>query len=128
MHTSSLGLPVCHRFCPQCPEKACQDTKLSQFRKCCQIQKGNLGRSEIFFLPLCQKWANTFSQYQHIANVERVFSLMSTQWTDERNRLSVETVQNILICQYNYNQTCVEFYDYVKNNPELLKAAKSSEI
>lgn len=75
-------------------------------------------------LKMCQY---IFSIPAHNANVERVFSLMNTQWTDERNRLSVETIQNILICQYNYNQTCVEFYEYVKNNPELLKAAKSSE-
>lgn len=76
------------------------------------------------FLTMCQY---LFSIPAHNANVERVFSLMSSQWTDERNRLSVETVQNILICHYNYKKTCSEFYEYVKTQPELLKAAKSSE-
>lgn len=44
------------------------------------------------FLKICEY---VFSIPTYNANVERVFSLMSTQWTDERNRLSVETVQNI---------------------------------
>lgn len=76
------------------------------------------------FLKICEY---VFSIPAHNANVERVFSLMSTQWTDERNRLSVETVQNILICQYNFEKTCIEFHNYVQGQPDLLKAARSSE-
>lgn len=33
----------------------------------------------------------------HNANVERVFSLMEIQWTDERNRLQLDTVESIII-------------------------------
>lgn len=76
------------------------------------------------FLKMCEY---VFSIPAHNANVERVFSMMSNQWTDERNRLSVETVQNILICQYNFNKTCIEFHSYVQGQQDLLKAAKSSE-
>lgn len=76
------------------------------------------------FLTMCQY---LFSIPAHNANVERVFSLMTTQWTNERNRLSVDTVESILICLYNYNKTCSEFYEYVKLQPDLLKAVKSSE-
>jgi len=63
----------------------------------------------------------------HNATVERVFSLMSAQWTDERNRLLPETMESILQCQVNYKMTCAEFYKYVKGEKELLKKAKSSE-
>jgi hypothetical protein len=44
----------------------------------------------------------------HNATVERA------QWTDERNRLLLETMESILQCQVNYNMTCTEFYKYVK--------------
>lgn len=75
-------------------------------------------------LKLCQY---LFAIPAHNATVERVFSLMSAQWTDERNRLLPETVESILQCQVNYNMTCKEFYKYVKEHPELLKKTKSSE-
>ena len=35
----------------------------------------------------------------HNANVERIFSLMQSQWTKERNKLSVDTMKGILIVQ-----------------------------
>ena len=40
-----------------------------------------------------------FAIPDHNANVERIFSLMSTHWSDERTRLSaVQTIEAILIC------------------------------
>ncbi|KAL4152747.1 hypothetical protein QTP88_000580 [Uroleucon formosanum] len=75
-------------------------------------------------LKLCEY---LFAIPAHNATVERVFSLMSAQWTDERNRLLPETMESILQCQINYNMTCQEFYQYIKGEKELLKKAKSSE-
>lgn len=75
-------------------------------------------------LKLCEY---LFAIPAHNATVERVFSLMSAQWTDERNRLLPETMESILQCQVNYKMTCAEFYKYVKGEKELLKKAKSSE-
>ncbi|XP_060865471.1 cyclin-dependent kinase 9-like [Metopolophium dirhodum] len=63
----------------------------------------------------------------HNANVERVFSLMEIQWTDERNRLQLDTVESIIMCKYNYKKTCSEFYEYVKTQPSLLTSVKSSK-
>ena len=37
----------------------------------------------------------------HNVNVEKVFSLMQSQWTKERNKLSVATMKGILTLQYN---------------------------
>ena len=75
-------------------------------------------------LKLCEY---LFSIPAHNATVERVFSLMSAQWTDERNRLLPGTVESILQCQFNYKLTCMEFYKYVKGKKDLLKKVKSSE-
>lgn len=68
-----------------------------------------------------------FAIPDHNANVERIFSLMEIQWTDERNRLLPETVEAILQCLVNYDMTCDEMYDYLIKTPQLLKAAKSNE-
>jgi hypothetical protein len=61
------------------------------------------------------------------ANVERIFSLMAVQWTDERNHLSTDTIESILQCHYNFNMTCSQFYNYVKTNPSMLAAINKSE-
>lgn len=63
----------------------------------------------------------------HNANVERVFSLMEIQWTDERNRLQLDTVESIIMCKYNYKKTCSELYEYVKTQPSLFISVKSSK-
>lgn len=63
----------------------------------------------------------------HNANVERIFSLIMAQWTKERNRLQVETVESIIQCKFNFKMTCSEFHMYVMGKPELLKQVKKSE-
>lgn len=68
-----------------------------------------------------------FSIPGHNANVERIFSLMNCQWTDERNRLLISSVRSILLVQYNFKHVnCSEFYDYVKSNSKLLAGISSS--
>lgn len=66
-----------------------------------------------------------FSIPGHNANVERIFSLMDVQWSDERNRLLTDTVEGILKCIVNLELTCSEMHDYVLKNKNLLKEAKS---
>ena len=39
----------------------------------------------------------------HNANVERVFSMMSAQWTDERNKLDVANIEAI----FSVNGICI---------------------
>lgn len=48
----------------------------------------------------------------HNANVERVFSLITSQWTKERNRLQPQTISDIIKTIYNFKMTCEEFYHY----------------
>ncbi|GBM06908.1 Multidrug resistance-associated protein 1 [Araneus ventricosus] len=52
---------------------------------------------------------------------------MSTQWSDERNRLLVDTNEEILICHYSFKMTCAQFYNYVKEENDLTKKLPSLE-
>lgn len=62
-----------------------------------------------------------FALPSHNANVERVFSLMQSQWTKERNQLSVESLKGILFVQYNFKDTsCKDFHAYLLSNKKLL--------
>ena len=66
-----------------------------------------------------------FAVASHNANVEGIFLLMQSQWTKERNKLSVDTMKGIVIVQYNFRETsCV---DFLKSNKELLKNIRSTE-
>jgi hypothetical protein len=68
-----------------------------------------------------------FSIMSHNANVERIFSLMQSQWSKDRDNLLVNSVNAILTVQYNYNHlSCREFYDMIKNDATCLKKVKSS--
>ncbi|KAL0852636.1 hypothetical protein ABMA27_016911 [Loxostege sticticalis] len=65
---------------------------------------------------------------ESLTNVERVFSLINnTQWSKERNRLSVQSVKSIILTQYNFkNMSCEDFYNYLLKNKELLSKIGSS--
>ena len=68
-----------------------------------------------------------FAIPSHNANAERIFSLMQSRWTMERNPLSVESSKGILLLQYNFRQTsCKEFHAFLKNNQPLLKQIQST--
>ena len=69
-----------------------------------------------------------FSLPAHNANVERVFSLLSSQWTDERNRFTVRSVRCILLTCFNFSKyNCTDFYSYLLGKPELLNEISSSK-
>lgn len=75
-------------------------------------------------LKICQYM---FSIPPHNANIERIFSLMNIQWTDERNRLDISTVESILQVLTNYDLNCEEFYKYIICKPEILKQVGSAK-
>lgn len=69
-----------------------------------------------------------FSISPHNANVERVFSLMQSQWSKERGNLSLPSVRAILLVQYNNKHiTCKEFHAYLLNNKQLLNKIRSTQ-
>ena len=68
-----------------------------------------------------------FAIPSHNAHVERVFSLISSQRSKERNRLNVETIRHIALIQHNFSNTpCKEFHDQISSNDQLLSAVSSS--
>jgi hypothetical protein len=61
------------------------------------------------------------------ANVERIFSLMKSQWTDDRNRLQSDSVKHLLMTQYHFKHFyCTQFYNYYIKNISLLSKNRSS--
>lgn len=68
-----------------------------------------------------------YAMPSHNAHVERVFSLISAQWTKERNSLKTETLESIIQCKFNFNMTCCQFYNYIKDRNEVLEKVQSSE-
>ncbi len=68
-----------------------------------------------------------FALPSHNANVERAFSLMQSQWTKERNQLSVESLKGIIFVQYNFKDTsCKYFHAYLLSNKKLLGKISST--
>jgi len=61
------------------------------------------------------------------ANVERIFSLMKAQWTDDRNRLLPDSVKHLLMTQYNFKHfDYTQFYNYAVKDKSLLSKIRSS--
>lgn len=66
----------------------------------------------------------------HNANCERVFSFMNSQWTKERNRLTLGHIRNMMFVQFNFKRfTCIDFHKYLLKveNKSLLRKIGSVE-
>lgn len=59
------------------------------------------------------------------ASIERLFSIMKSVWSPERNRLLESNVGALLFCKTNINLTCSEFYDYIKSDKHFLNKVQS---
>lgn len=64
----------------------------------------------------------------HKTNVERIFSFIASQWSDERNRLTLENIRGILLAQFNFKHfSCEKSYQFAKKDSSLLKMVSSVE-
>lgn len=61
------------------------------------------------------------------AHTERVFSLMTTAWRNERNRLDVDSVKAELQVCVNFTYPCTEMYKKFNGNKKLLDAARKEQ-
>lgn len=61
------------------------------------------------------------------ASVERIFNMVGQNWTNERNQLDLETLKAILIVKVNINLSCLEFFEYIKTQPALLREVATKE-
>ncbi len=57
----------------------------------------------------------------------QIFTIQTIHLQDERNRMSINLVKSEICIRFNYDMSCSQFYDYIKNNTKLLNAAKSSK-
>ena len=55
---------------------------------------------------------------------EKIFSVMSSKWQNEKNRCSVEIIKNKLFIYFNFKDSCSEFVEKTKDDIQFLKAAK----
>lgn len=59
--------------------------------------------------------------------VERIFSLITQAWTDQKNNFNIDTLNAIITLQYNTKISCSEFYKKIKADLELLDKVHSQE-
>ncbi|GBM62715.1 hypothetical protein AVEN_76095-1 [Araneus ventricosus] len=59
------------------------------------------------------------------APVERVFSLMSNAWTDDRGLMKESTVKGLMTCKINIGLACEDFYNKIKIKKRLSKKSHS---
>ena len=78
--------------------------------------------SENDSLPLLYKLvAIIFSIPVSNAFVERVFSLVSSQWSKKKNRLSEKNVKSLLQVRVNLDFSCSEMHEVISKDQKLLK-------
>ncbi|CAF2199460.1 unnamed protein product [Rotaria magnacalcarata] len=58
---------------------------------------------------------------------ETIFIYMKYLWNDSRNRMNHDLVEAELKIKMNTHFTCTQFYDYLLNEPDLLKQIRSSD-
>lgn len=60
------------------------------------------------------------------APVERIFSLVNNMWTSDKTQLSVSTLQASIAVKFNFEMNCLEFHDFLKREPALLRKIHTS--
>lgn len=58
---------------------------------------------------------------------ERVFSLVKYAWTDDRSALKMSTVKSLALVKFNTKETCVQFYNKISKQTDVLRAVKSGQ-
>lgn len=61
------------------------------------------------------------------APVERVFSSAKNVWKTESSQLEVNTLKSILLVKTNLEYKCVDFYHFLKSQPQLLRKISGQE-
>lgn len=61
------------------------------------------------------------------APTERVFSHINDIWTPDKGSLLIENVRARLMVKFNWQKTCLDFYNEIKGKPALLRQIGQSE-
>jgi hypothetical protein len=63
------------------------------------------------------------------AVIERVFSITSALWTDEKSRFLVETIKAVIVRKTHFEElSCNDFCTLISNNSKLLQGIRSSTM
>lgn len=75
------------------------------------------------------KWNIVFDFLFKGANVaaERSFSMVKKLWTNDRSELSLTRIRSLMLIKFNCNQNCLEFYNNIKEQRDILNAINSGE-
>jgi hypothetical protein len=58
---------------------------------------------------------------------ERVLAITGALWTDEENRLRLETIKEVILTKTHFEElSCNDFYTLISGNPKLLQEIRSS--
>lgn len=109
-------------------QQNCEFFKMSSNSKICSFLSSNPSIDTMSEIVLISQFF--FAIPPQNSNCERIFSLINTQWSDERNRLCVKTVRDIILVQFNFKHfNCTEFKNYLQRseNVSLLKKIGRSE-
>lgn len=60
------------------------------------------------------------------ASVERTFSAIHKSWTSDKTQMGIETLKAMTMVKCNMEFACNQFYDYIKDKPELLRKITGS--
>lgn len=53
--------------------------------------------------------------------------MVKKMWTDDRSELTMKRIQSLAMIKFNTNQSCTEFYSFLKDQPDVLQAIKSKQ-
>lgn len=48
-------------------------------------------------------------------------------WTNDRSELTLTRIRSMALIKFNTNQTCLEFFGSIKDQPDILQAIKSGK-
>lgn len=61
------------------------------------------------------------------ATAERVFSYINDIWTPEKGKLTIENVRARLMVKFNWEESCLDFHQKIKDDTDFLNKIRSSD-
>lgn len=83
--------------------------------------------AEVSLVNLRKIGAYIFSIPCSNAHTERIFSMMTTAWRNERNRLDMDSVKAELQVCVNFTYQCTDIYQKFLGNRKILDAARKGQ-
>lgn len=52
---------------------------------------------------------------------------MKRIWSDDRSELTLNRIRSMALIKFNSNQTCIEFFNSIRDQPDILRAIKNGD-